>query len=287
MMITRKALPRPHRAPRARDGRRVAAARRHGAGTDRDGPHRGRADAPPGGGLRSPRRRDAQLDAGGGGDGIRALADPPAARALPGSAAGADGARPRAGGADAGRPRGRPRAHHRRLPDRRARQADRGGRLRGGPLRRPDRRRGAGQGDAARVPPGRHRAAGVRRRLRRRVQLCLHQHAELEHADHAAADGEQSARGLRTAVRRRRQHGSGRTPRADPAGPEHPRRRDAQGGPAPQGARRRGPRKALGLPDRGAGRGAAHRADRGRRRPGSCRSWSGRPPASRPRSRTT
>ena len=42
--------------------------------------------------------------------------------------------------------------------------------------------------------------------MRRRLQLRLHQHDLVAHADDAAADGEQSARGVRAAVRRQRQH---------------------------------------------------------------------------------
>ena len=42
------------------------------------------------------------------------------------------------------------------------------------------------------------------RRLRRRLQLRLHEHDFLEHAHHAAAHGDQPARGVRAAVRRRR-----------------------------------------------------------------------------------
>ena len=47
------------------------------------------------------------------------------------------------------------------------------------------------------------------RRLRRRLQLRLHEHDLLAQSDHAAADGEQPARGVRAAVRRQRQHRRG------------------------------------------------------------------------------
>ena len=59
--------------------------------------------------------------------------------------------------------------------------------------------------------------------LRRRLQLRVQQHALVAHAD-AAADGrEQSARGVRAAVRLERQHRSARARGAPAAGPEHSR----------------------------------------------------------------
>ena len=186
-----------------------------------------------------------------------------------------------------GDPAGGTRTHHRRLPDRRAREADRGRRLRGGRVGRPDRGGEARATDAARLAGGGHRAAGVRRRLRRRLQLRLHLHAELEHADDAAADGEQSARAVRAAVRRRHEHRPGGAARADAQGPQHPRRGDAQGG-APAGrAGRGGPGQADRLSRRGARRRAPHPAGRGGRRP---RAAGGGPAVgehSRPRSTST
>ena len=52
-----------------------------------------------------------------------------------------------------------------------------------------------------------HRPQLPGRQLRERLQLRLHEHAGVELADHAAADREQPARGLRAAVRRRRHVG--------------------------------------------------------------------------------
>ncbi len=53
---------------------------------------------------------------------------------------------------------------------------------------------------------------GLRRRLQHRLQLRVHEHALVGDADHAAADGDQSARRVRAAVRPRRH--AGPAPRA-------------------------------------------------------------------------
>ena len=58
-------------------------------------------------------------------------------------------------------------------------------------------------GYAAPVAGTRHRGFHrLRRRLLAGLQLRLHEHDFVEHADDAAADGDQSARGVRTALRR-------------------------------------------------------------------------------------
>ena len=67
-----------------------------------------------------------------------------------------------------------------------------------------------GQGHAARVARALPRLERADRRLRRRLQLRLRQHAVVAQPDDAAADGEQAARGVRAAVRRQRQHDAGR-----------------------------------------------------------------------------
>ena len=63
--------------------------------------------------------------------------------------------------------------------------------------RRPDR-----QGHGLPVDRNRHRESGrIRRRVRRRLQLRLHEHHLVEGADDAAADGDEPARGVRADVR--------------------------------------------------------------------------------------
>ena len=77
--------------------------------------------------------------------------------------------------------------------------------------RRDDRSDGRGEdrpGHAAAVARTRDRGLQRPRRIvRRRVQLHLHEHDFLAHADVADADGDQPARGLRSDVRRRRDRG--------------------------------------------------------------------------------
>ena len=137
---------------------------------------------------------------------LRAHPDPRAARAVPRPPGRADRPRQRTGGGQARRARRRARPHRRRVPDGRAREADRGRRLRGGHLDRSDCGQAPRPADAAGVARARARDHRTRRRLRRRLQLRLRQHAVLAHGDHAAADGEQPASGVRAAVRRQRQH---------------------------------------------------------------------------------
>ena len=85
--------------------------------------------------------------------------------------------------AEARRARRRPRPHRRRVPDGRARQADRGRRLRGRRLDRPDRRPARRPADAAGFARARARDHWNRRRVRRRVQLRVRQHAVLAHGE--------------------------------------------------------------------------------------------------------
>ena len=58
-------------------------------------------------------------------------------------------------------------------------------------------------------------AAGQRGRLHRQSELRLHAHALLAQPDAAAADGVESASGVREAVRRQRQHGAGAREKRD------------------------------------------------------------------------
>ena len=76
-----------------------------------------------------------------------------------------------------------------------------------------DPRQRAREGDATGVARAGDRKQRHRRRLRRRLRLRLHQHDLVAQRQHAAADAAQPARGVRAAVRRRRQHR-----RAGPAG---------------------------------------------------------------------
>ncbi len=131
------------------------------------------------------------------GGGFDVLADSEAARALPRLA------RRRLQPDASGHARRRPCRQRGRMADRRRRQAHRG---RGRPGRhdhRPDGRPPDRAGHA--VPVDRAGDRGLhrlRRRLHDRLQLRLHEHHLLELADHAAADGDQPARGVRAAVRR-------------------------------------------------------------------------------------
>ena len=104
--------------------------------------------------------------------------------------------------AASGQPGGRPRRERRRLPDRRLAQTD-------GSRRRPrqhhhrsDRREADRPGHAVPVARGGDRRLHrLRRRLHAGLQLRLHEHHFVELADDAAADGDQSAGGVRADVR--------------------------------------------------------------------------------------
>ena len=137
---------------------------------------------------------------------LRADADARAARGIPRSDARHLRSRQQAGARAAGRAGRRARPDRRIVPHRRPRQADRGRRLRGRHFDRPDRRARARAADAARLARTQPRYDGVRRSMRRRLQLRLYDHALLARADRAAADGARSACGLRAAVRRFRKH---------------------------------------------------------------------------------
>ena len=79
------------------------------------------------------------------------------------------------------------------------------------------------QRDAGRLARARDGSGQQRRRLHRQSELRLHAHAVVAQPDAAAADGVQPARGVREAVRRQRQHRSGRARSAAAAAQEHPR----------------------------------------------------------------
>ena len=133
----------------------------------------------------------------------------------------------------------RSRGQLRRLAERSGRQADRG---RGHPGRH-QHRSGHCQADrsghAASVDGGCHRGLQrLRRRLRARLCLRLHEHDLLGVGDAVEPDGDQPAHGVRTDVRPRRDDGRARG--ADERGSQHPRfdhRRSAR--PAAQGRRAR------------------------------------------------
>ena len=93
---------------------------------------------------------------------------------------------------------------------------------------RPDRRRNLRPGNTVSLVGTRHRRSlKPDRRLRWRLQLHLHQHAFLAHADRSVADGNQSPCGFRAPIRRRR-HTRGAA-RPNPAGSQHSRRGDPAG----------------------------------------------------------
>ena len=127
------------------------------------------------------------------------------------------------------------------LAERRHPQADRGRRLPG----RHDHRSGDREADrtGVAVPVARVRDRGLHRlcrRLHAGLQLRLHEHDLVGVADDAAADGDQSAHGVRAAVRRRR---VGR--RAAPAGAGRPRASSIR-----SSARRESLQSQLGVRDR-------------------------------------
>ena len=121
-----------------------------------------------------------------------------------------------------GQPGRRSRRQRRRLPDRRVAEADRSGRRPREHDDRSDRRQADRPGHAVPVARGRHRGLHrLRRRLFAGLQLLVHEHDLLELADDAAADGHQSAGGVRADVRPGRDR---REPRdARQAAEEHPR----------------------------------------------------------------
>ena len=122
-----------------------------------------------------------------------------------------------------GQGRRRPRALGRHVPDLRAVQDHRRRRRVRRGVDGSDRRAGVREADAAGVARARHRIQRDARRLRRRRELRLHEHHRVAHADHAAADRERSARGVRAAVRHERQHRRAARARPHQARPQHPR----------------------------------------------------------------
>ena len=143
--------------------------------------------------------------------------------------------RPRAQG---GRHDRRPFAEPHDVAERRPPETDAGRRRVCRRDRGSDRRAADRPGHHAAVDRARHRGSlGADRRLRSRLRLHLHEHAVVADADDAAADGDQSAEGLRADVRPGRQRR--RPARANAAGPQHSRcdhraggRSAAQAGPA-------------------------------------------------------
>ena len=176
------------------------------------------------------RHGDRALDPGHDRQGRRLSDHPQAVRAAPL----VGGRRQRA------RQQGRGHASHGlvRLADRCVGQAHRGRRRLQQHLDRPGDRRQGRRRDAAAVARGRHR--GLLERdwiVRRRLQLHLRQHDLVAHADDAAADGDQPARGVRADVRAGRHAGPARGAAA-PA-EERPRRRRPRDRPAPGPRRHR------------------------------------------------
>ena len=82
---------------------------------------------------------------------------------------------------------------------------------------------------------------GQRGRVHRQPELRLHPHALVAQPDAAVADGVESARGVREAVRRQRQHGPGRARSEAAAAQEHSGLGDREAGEPQEGARTAGP----------------------------------------------
>ena len=134
---------------------------------------------------------------------LRVLADSEAARAVPESGDRGERAAQSVGREPRRRQR-RPHAQHRLVADRHAHQANRRLRSARRHLGRSGHRVAVPEGDAAAVARAGDSAELRDRRLRHRLQLRLRHDAGVGVADDAAADAEQSAAGVRAAVRRRR-----------------------------------------------------------------------------------
>ena len=144
--------------------------------------------------VRADGRAARLLDAGDHGIRIRVHADPEADREIPRQ----PGHRLEPGSAARWHPRGQ----HLDVAHRIGAEADRGRGLLRRHLARSDGRRPDRQGHGVSVARNRHRGpGGLHRRVRRGLQLRLHEHDRVAGADHAAADGNQSARRLRADVR--------------------------------------------------------------------------------------
>ena len=111
----------------------------------------------------------------------------------------------------------------------------------------------------ARAGPRRPRLRGV---VRRRLQLCVHEHHRVDERHHAAPDGERPAGGLRAPLRRQRKHRPGHPQGSAPEGRQPPRLRHRAGRRPVARARRRRPRQAGAVP-RGRARHRAPHPDGG------------------------
>ena len=189
MFITKTVAAAPHVSARRGHHAGAAAAGSHGAGADGRRQDGRPTAAPPRVRVRAARRHHGPVDAGGGRRGLRVHADSQAARILPQSLVVVS---------NLARPEAEPKRNHAGaaaswLAGVRA-EANRGSGLQ----RRHDDRSARRQGDRPGhdVPVARGRDRGFHRtgrRLRPRLQLRLHEHAQLADADDAAADGDQSA----------------------------------------------------------------------------------------------
>ncbi len=205
----------PGNAARRRCGGRAAVPGQHDPRLRRRAGRSGHGGSPPGRGLRAERDDDAVLDAGDRGRRVRVQADPQAARAVPRS--------------PARHLRPQRRRQHRRacrrfhaVPDRCRGQALRFGAGR----RRVDgsvRRQGTRAAHAVRLAGAGARGTRLRGIVRHRVQLRLYEHDRVAQRHDAAADGKRSARGVRAAVRRRRDDRRARARGTAARRSQHPR----------------------------------------------------------------
>ena len=208
---------------------------------------------------------------------LRAVADPGAARAVREQMLVVSGLTHHQADALERRRQRRSRPRHEHVADRRAPQAHRRRRRPQRHLGRSDRRAGARA--RTRALPSLELGVDLNYlvgQLRERLQLRVHEHAGVEHADHAAADREQSARRVRAAVRRRRH---GRAAACCAPGENRSILDSVHGGPgAPAGpARSRAIARGQRLRRLGARGRAANPERRGARRKSSCRRSNVRP----------
>ena len=245
----------PHDASRARRHRRPAV-----PGCDGSGRHRVRAEpqaarAPDchGDGARLGRQhhvrhQEEHVGAGGHGQRLRPVADQPeAARGVSRLPDDRQQHRlPQRRGVPAARDRRRSLPQRGRVPDPGAAQADAGlGCLRRD-LARPDLRPAVRPADADSVDAAVHRERGSGRRLLLQLLVRVHGHDQLGVAHRSDADDPRPARGVRSAVRRRRHAGGAEV--AAQGRPEHPRLGDRLGERAEAEAEPRGSGPPVGLP---------------------------------------
>ena len=140
-------------------------------------------------------------------------------------------------------------------------QADAGVRPPRRHLDRPDLREEVRPGHADPVDAALHRERGSGRRLLLRLFVRVHRLDQLGVARAAAADGARPARGVRSAVRRRRD--AGRAQGTARGRSQHPRLARHVDQPLEEGSRRRRPRAPERLPGRRARDRAPHPEDRG------------------------